>query len=169
MGSRRYVERRRYSWRDLMQNTIMLLVLALLTYSYFSDTPTTADLRRVEVRDRDTQRATAFRLCTRNKVDRAFAHGRLRGIPIKGEPPAIPGPVQVKRSQRIRLSRLLMRPEFLPILDCEPNLEGLGAKPLSIAAQEKFLRRWSLKQVAPAERGVCPQSAFGAKVEADRC
>jgi hypothetical protein len=164
-----HVEQRRYTWRDVWRDLVPLLLLALLAYSYFADTPTTADLRRVEVKDRDTQRATAYRLCTRNKVDRAFAHGRLRGINVKGEPPRIPGPIQLERKARIKLSRLLMAPEYLPILDCAPNLQGLGAKPMSIGAQEKFMQRWSRKQTAPAERGVCPRSVIGGAVRADRC
>jgi hypothetical protein len=163
------VERRRYGWRDVWRDIVPLLALLLFAFAYFVDTPTTADLRRVEVKDRDVQRATAFRLCTRNKVDRAFAHGRIRGIAVKGEPPLIPGAVQLSHTARIRLSRLLMQPAYLPILDCDPNLVGLGAKPLSIPAQEKFIRRWSMKQTRPVDRGVCPHSVIGGKITADRC
>lgn len=169
MASVSQVNRRRYGWRDVWRDLVPLIAIGFAAWGFLADTPTVSDLRKVEIKDRDTQRATAYRLCTRNKVDRSFAHGRLRGINVKGEPPAIPGPVQLERRERVRISRLLMQPAYLPILDCEPNLEGLGAKPMSIAAQERFMRRWSLKQTLPAERGVCPHSAIGVKVSADRC
>jgi hypothetical protein len=169
MASTKFVERRRYTGRDIWRDLIPLVAIAFAAWGFLADTPSVSDLRRVEVKDRDTQRATAYRLCTRNKVDRAFAHGRLRGINVKGEPPRIPGPVQLEQKTRVRLSRLLMEPEYLPILDCRPNLVGLGAKPLSVLAQEKFIRRWSRKQTVPAERGVCPRSVIGGAVRADRC
>jgi hypothetical protein len=163
------VNKRRYGWRDVWRDLVPLLALLLVGFAYFSDTPTTSDLRRVEIRDRDTGRATAYRLCTRNKVDRAFAHGRIRGIAVRGEPSQVPGIPTLEHKARIRLSRLLMHAPFLPILDCNPNLRGFGAKPLPIPEQERFLRRWSQRQIPPAEIGVCPHSAIGDAIAPDRC
>lgn len=167
MASVRYAEKRRYGWRDVWRDLVPLVAIAFAMWGFLADTPTVSDLRRIEVRDRDTSRATAFRLCTRNKVDRAFAHGRMRSIPVKGEPAG--RLVRLDRETRIQLSRLLMAPEYLPILDCRPNLRGLGARPMSVAAQEKFMRRWSMKRTLPAERGVCPGAVIGDEIQPDHC
>jgi hypothetical protein len=120
----------------------------------------TEDVKRVEKLDRDVQRATAYRLCSRNAADRAFAHASIRQLPVKGGPP----PQQLspdERESRRAVSRLLMDDSFLPILDCSPNLEGKGAKPLSIPKQEKYMHNWRLNRLTGAERGVCPDSTFG--------
>jgi hypothetical protein len=162
-------ERRSYTPHDFWRDFVPLLVIGLGAWVLLVGTPSEKDLRAVEKRDRDTQRATAYRLCTRNKVDRAFAHGRIRGISVRGEPSQVPGIPTLERRARIQLSRLLMRPGFLPILNCAPNLEGLGAAPMSIAEQERFLRAWSRRYLPPAEIGVCPHSAIGGAVQRDRC
>lgn len=162
-------ERRRYTLHNFRRDFISLLVIAAGAWVLISGTPSEKDLRRVEKRDRDTQRATAYRLCTRNKVDRAFAHGRIRGIAVRGEPSQVPGIPTLERKTRIQLSRLLMHPDFLPILDCTPNLRGLGAAPMSVAAQERYMRAWGMRHLSPAEIGVCPHSAIGGAVQRDRC
>lgn len=162
-------ERRSYTPHDFWRDFVPLLVIALGAWVLLVGTPSEKDLSRVEKRDRDTQRATAYRLCTRNKVDRAFAHGRIRGIAVRGEPSQVPGIPTLERRTRIQLSRLLMHPDFLPILDCTPNLKGLGAAPMSVKAQERYMRAWGMRNLPPAEIGVCPHSAIGGAVRRDRC
>lgn len=107
-------------------------------------------VRAVEKRDRDSSRATAFRLCSRNTVDRAFAHSRVASV----NPQA---------------ARLLENPVFLPILDCKPNLRGISAKPLSPKAQRAFVRRWEEGKLTGPQRGICPNTRIGLPVTDTNC
>lgn len=126
------------------------------------------DVAGVERQDRDTNRATAFRLCSRNKIDRAYAHARERGIPIEGLP--APRPMsRAERRLRVSISRSLMQTPSLVILDCEPNLMGHGARPLPIAEQERFMRRWAAHKLTDEELGICPASRLEGEHPAGRC
>lgn len=98
--------------------------------------------QQVEAKDRDTSRGTAYRLCTRNRIDRAFAHSSIR-----------------KRDPEI--DRQLMGPLYLPILNCEPNLTGHGATTMPVDEQLAFVKRWERGDLTAEERGVCPGSTFG--------
>jgi hypothetical protein len=80
-------------WRD----AVPLALMALFVWAFLIGTPTQNDLKRVEKADRDTSRATAFRLCTRNKVDRAYAHARERGLVIAGLPHPPPHELEERR------------------------------------------------------------------------
>jgi hypothetical protein len=135
-------------------------------------TPSQNDLKRVERTDRNTGRATAYRLCTRNKDDRAYAHTRERGLAIlKADGTWIPAAPMTARErlERRDTSRALMATRLLPILDCDPNVSGLGASPLPVSAQEDYMNRWRFGKLAPVEFGVCPRSSFGRPVFPDRC
>jgi hypothetical protein len=105
-------------------------------------------IAQVEIKDRDVQRATAFRLCTRNKIDRAFAHSFSLND--------------------LNVLRKLQKANGLPILDCEPNLEGKGARVLTPEQQRDFAERWLARELTPVELGICPTSRFG-KIEAGHC
>jgi hypothetical protein len=166
------VERRRYGWRDVWRDLVPLVAVLLFAYGYVADTPTVADLRRVEVKDRNTQRTTAFRLCTRNKDDRAYAHARERGLAIKRKDGTWIKAVPMTPKERMRrrdFSRALMDTPLLPVLDCDPNVSGLGAVPMPVARQEAYMNDWRKRGLAPVEYGVCPKSAFGRPVYPDRC
>jgi hypothetical protein len=118
------------------------------------------EIEKVEREDRDVARMTAFRLCSRNTADRAFSHARIRGIPVPGaEDSRGITPEEIK--SRRALSRELMKPVYIPILDCSPNLRGMGAKTQSIAEQENYLKRWAAGKLTGPERGVCPGQKFG--------
>jgi hypothetical protein len=157
-----HVEQRRYGWRDAWRDLVPLFVVILLAFL----------LHDLEIRDRNAQRATAYRLCTRNKDDRAYAHARERGLAIKKSDgswiPARPMTAAERRRARDN-SRVLMETPLLPILDCAPNARGHGAKPLPLAKQESYMNRWRLRGLAPAEYGVCPGSMIGDTAPADRC
>jgi hypothetical protein len=162
VASVRYVERRRYGWHDAWQDFGPLFIALVLT----------GVLWHLEVHDRNTQRTTAYRLCTRNKDDRAYAHARERGLAIKKSDGSwIPArPMTAAERRRARdISRMLMETPLLPILDCAPNARGLGAQPLPIADQESYMNRWRQRGLAPVEYGICPKSTFGAPVFPDRC
>jgi hypothetical protein len=180
----RHPERRRYSGRDIWRDAVPVALMALFVWAVLIGTPSQNDLKRVERIDRDTSRATAFRLCTRGKADRAYAHARERGIPIAGLPKPPPMKPPERRLRRM-FSRLLMDPHLLPILDCAPNVEGHGARPLPISAppkgckaatavgrcatQEAFVRAWAARTLDGVNLGVCPSSIIGGRAEPDRC
>jgi hypothetical protein len=75
-------ERRRYTRRDLWRDFVPVALMILFVWAILIGTPSQNDLKRVERTDRNTGRATAYRLCTRNKDDRAYAHTRERGLAI---------------------------------------------------------------------------------------
>ena len=106
------------------------------------------EIREVEKTSQDASRATAFRLCSRNAVDRAFAQSFTP-----------PGPER----------RKLQSKHGIPILDCEPNLRGLGAQVLSHRDQDVFVRRWVTRNLSDVERGICPGSRFDDKQSSYRC
>jgi hypothetical protein len=127
-------------------------------------------VRRVERRDRRSARTAALRLCTRNRADRAFAHARLRGLRMDGVPvPPANGAALPPGEYRVRLSRALMDQAFIPLLDCRPNIRGRGAGTWSIADQERFLRRFVRRELAPGELGICPGSKIGDDEPAAHC
>lgn len=100
----------------------------------------------VEQADRDAQRRTSFRLCTRNRDDRAFAWDRTEAaILARGERPR-------------QTLRDLSSPFVLPILDCEPNLTGHGAGIWPFRRQLKFLRAWQARRLPLRDLGVCPNT-----------
>lgn len=135
------------------------LIIALLVIVCVAVTVGFIALNRAEHTerlDRDTNRSTAFRLCSRNKADRAYAHTRERGLAIAGIPEV---PMSARERERRRdLSRILMQTPLLAILDCEPNLKGHGARPLPLAEQEKYMDAWRRQQLSPEEYGVCPNT-----------
>jgi hypothetical protein len=144
--------------RSLWQNLVPLLALALAAYSVIGAEGNSDYARkvardaadrvaRVERADRDAQRLTAFRLCSRNRADRAFAHWATTA----GRP----------ASEARRIRRMWLEPlNRIPILGCEPNLRGRGARPLTPREQRRFVRRWTRGEVTLRELGVCPNSRF---------
>jgi hypothetical protein len=164
----RHPERRRYSGRDIWRDAVPVALMALFVWAVLIGTPSQNDLKRVERTDRDTSRATAFRLCTRGKADRAYAHARERGIPIAGLPKPPPMKPAERRLRRM-FSRLLMDPHLLPILDCDPNITGHGARPLTVAQQESYMRHWAARTLDGVDLGVCPSSIIGGRADPDRC
>ena len=124
-------------------------------------------IERVEEENRDTNRATAFRLCTRDMVQRATLHAFIRGANFKGTP--VPPQGVEQRAFRLRYSRALMDPAFLPILTCEPNLDGHGARPISLHQQERFMRDLVRRRLSDVERGICPGSRFDETQSQFRC
>lgn len=108
---------------------------------------TVAKVERVEARNRETNNATAFRLCSRNSIDRAFAQ-------------SFATPEERRRYQG---------PHGIPILNCDPNLHGKGAKILSPGAQNEFVERWQRRRLSAVERGICPGSTIGGQGEATNC
>jgi hypothetical protein len=71
----------------------------------------------------------------------------------------LPHPPRMNREERRfrRLfSELLMDPHLLPILDCEPNVVGHGARPMPIRDQERFIRAWAHRTLPDVDLGVCP-------------
>lgn len=123
---------------------LIILIVAATTLRNASD------IRRVEINDRDTARATAFRLCSRGQIDRAFAHSRIRDA---GGSAAL---------------RELEQPAALPILDCKPNLIGFPARPLTPDAQRRFVQRWEQQRLTAAELGLCHQR-IGTRITATTC
>jgi hypothetical protein len=161
-------ERRRYGWRQFWRDVVPLLAMIGFVWAFLVGTPSESDLKRVERMDRDTARATAFRLCTRNKVDRAYAHARERGLVIAG----LPHPPRMNREERRfrRLfSELLMDSHLLPILDCEPNVVGHGARPMPVRDQERFMRAWARRTLPDVDLGVCPESTIPGPPNSRRC
>lgn len=139
-----------YVYRNLLPAAALVLAaLALNQANGKSD----AALRRanratkavadVEQIDRNAQRATSYRLCTRNKVDRAFAQNAVR----------------LRRGRAA--VRALQTLNALPVLDCTPNIHGRGARPLPPAEQDAFVARWARRELSAADVGVCPDSRIG--------
>jgi hypothetical protein len=125
------------------------------------------EIGQLETTNVDSNRATAYRLCTRNKVDRAFAHARIRGYQIDGIPLE-----HRTRAQQLALeqaSTLLMASEYLPILNCTPNLKGKGAVPMPISEQIKFVKAWAEGKLTGVQVGVCPGSTIGRKATPNTC
>lgn len=113
-------------------------------------------LDRNERRDRDDLRAAAYRICIRGKVDRAFAHSRIAH--------ALHG-----RRRELAL-RDLERLDGLPILDCQPNLRGHGARPLPPAKQRAYMRAWEQHKLTEAQLGICPASRVPGRIRSpERC
>lgn len=152
-------DRRRYTLRDFWQDFVPAIAVGLAAYAVISFVDqrdvdrelreVDVELRAIEQRDRDANRATAFRLCTRNKIDRAFAHSF-----------SLDEPDELRR---------LQAEEGLPILNCDPNLRGQGATPLSPEDQREFVERWMAGALRPVELGICPQSHIGQRQRPDRC
>jgi hypothetical protein len=161
-------ERRRYGRRDLWRDAVPIALMILFVWAIIIGTPTQNDLKRVERTDRDTSRATAFRLCTRNRVDRAYAHARERGLVIAGLPHPPRMSFEERRLRRM-FSRLLMDPHLLPILDCEPNVVGHGARPLPVRDQERFVRQWARRTLPEVALGICPDSTIPGAPSSRRC
>lgn len=134
----------------------VLIALLITSVAGILGLVTARRVQKVEKEDRDVARASAFRLCTRNKVDRAFAHSSMQHSDPKKTPW---GP---------KVSYKLMDKQYLPILNCEPNLRGLGAVPLPREEQQAFIDRWEAGELKDIERGVCPYSKFG-QISPDHC
>lgn len=126
-----------------------------------------AKIEAIEAKNVETNRATAFRLCTRDMVQRATLHAFIRGLEFEGTP----RPPQTPRDRafRRRYSRALMDPAFLPILDCVPNLRGRGAQPVSLAEQERFMYSLVDRRLSDVDRGICPSSRIGEKQSNNQC
>jgi hypothetical protein len=125
---------------------VLICVATFVGASLLADVNTAVKrIEQVEADNQRVDRATAYRLCSRNAVDRAFAQSF-----------ATP-------DER----RALQGPHRLPILDCSPNLEGKGAKPLAPSLQDEFVKRWKSRSLTPEERGICPGSTFGQ--DGDNC
>ena len=127
----------------------------------FSETVKTVEdsvekIEEIERENSDTNRATAFRLCTRDMVQRATLHAFIRGMEFEGTPKPPQEPQQ--KAFRLKYSRALMDPAYLPILDCDPNLQGHGARPISLADQERFVRDLTTRRLTDVQRGICPGS-----------
>jgi hypothetical protein len=168
VGSVRHVERRHYGWHEVWRDLMPIALIGAFAWLLLGGTPSENDLKRVERADRDTARATAFRLCTRNKVDRAYAHARERGLVIAGLPHPPRMSFQERRLRRM-VSRLLMDSRLLPILDCAPNVKGHGARPLPIPEQERYVREWAHRTLPGVDLGVCPGSTIPGPPDANRC
>lgn len=131
---------------------LFLFNLIFMCVAIFVGARVLGEVSRVEKNDRASQRATAFRLCSRNAVDRAFAHSRVR------------------RAAGLWALRPLEQKGGIPILNCAPNLDGQGASPLSVHAQRDFVRRWERHELADSELGICPRSRIGEGADkANKC
>lgn len=85
--------------------------------------------KSVEEQDRIALRGATYRICYRGMLDRAEIHTTYEKFHLVPE---------LKRVQ-----------ENLPILDCDPNLAGLAAVPLSVQEQEDFIHRYQRGKVDP--------------------
>jgi hypothetical protein len=129
-------------------------VVALLMAAWAlwgAETKTDRQILRVEQQNEINNRTTAYRLCNRNMVDRAFAHSRIKA---GGGQEALPP---------------LERIDGIPILNCQPNLSGRGASKLNTKAQRDYVDRWERGQLTREELGICPQSVFGDLAAATDC
>lgn len=106
---------------------------------------------RNETRDRDTARATAYRLCSRNAIDRAFAH------------------TEVKRRAGQKVMLMLQDVHELAILNCKPNLYGYAAVPMKMPQYLSFIHRYERHQLTLEELGICPKTPIGSKLVPGRC
>lgn len=93
----------------------------------------TVVLARHEAKQRESSqlRAITYRVCQRESVDRAYAHSFT---PRRDWP-------RVERQ--------------LPILDCDPNITGAPAKPLSSQDQRAFVARFKAGTLPLREQGIC--------------
>jgi hypothetical protein len=160
-------------WLMRWDTVIMLLIVlaSMGTVAYVVDhveTDTDAELLRIEEANEASNRATAYRLCSRNSVDRSYAHARERGLSIKGLPKPRPMSADERQARR-RASRALMSVGLLPILDCRPNLRGRGARWQPIATQERVMHEWRTGQLSNEELGICPESVIGEQGSARDC
>jgi hypothetical protein len=124
-------------WRRLLP-AVTVIIAALALYVVIQR------LEQVERRDRDTARRASYRLCARNRADRAFAHASVTR--------RLSGPAQA------RALRALEDPEGIPILDCGANLRGGGARLMAPAAQRAFVEKWIRGELTLPELGICPES-----------
>jgi hypothetical protein len=108
-------------------------------------------IARNEERDRDTARATAYRLCSRNAVDRAFAHREF------------------KKRAGVKAMIMLQDVKELAILDCKPNLYGFAAAPMKMPQYLSFMYRYEHHQLTLEELGICPKTPIGSKLVPGRC
>jgi hypothetical protein len=125
--------------------------LILMCVAIFVGAQLLRTVAEVEKTDRVSARATAYRLCSRNSVDRAFAHSR------------------VMMAGGLRALAPLEDEHGIPILDCTPNLDGRGAVPLPIHAQRDFVRRWERHELTNSELGICPGSHIPAQTRVNEC
>lgn len=159
---------------DLLAVGIVVLLLFVGWFTFQASrtatkaNSTSSDIQALETKNRDTNRETAFRLCTRNKVDRAFAHASIRGIPIKGIQRGQTRSPGERRALEAVSDQLMIGP-LLPILDCDPNLRGKGAHPLPLSEQIKFVKRWARGDLTLPEAGICPNSVIGQAAPPSRC
>jgi hypothetical protein len=156
-------KRTREDWRTWGIGALLVcLFLGGVGVAYATDaardaTKAVEEVRAIEVKDRNTNRNTAYRLCSRNAVDRAFAHSSVRRNLARAQGEAAADAAV----------RELQRPDVLPILNCKPNLVGKGAAPMTPAQQHEFVRRWELHRLSAEERGVCPGSRVGPRRPGD--
>lgn len=155
MGDRMKAERTTDRWLA----GLVAFLIALVSVACFVGWSAIQDVAEVEKQDRETNRATAYRLCSRNAVDRAFAHSSVRRNLTR---------TQGKAAADAAIAEL-QRVEVLPILDCEPNLEGRGAAPMTPTQQTEFVGRYERGELTPEERGICPGSRLENETEPGRC
>lgn len=133
--TRRDVGRRRWdAVKTVLAWTAPVLLLVSGVIGYVAlDTAQRAQSDAREFRDDDRRqidltRRAAWRLCERNMRDRALAHSLVGKI---GSP----------RRRQVE--------EMNPIVNCDPNLVGKPATPLTHEGQRAFVRLWELQQVEP--------------------
>jgi hypothetical protein len=100
----------------------------------------------VEIKNRDSARSAGFRFCSRDNVHRAQDQSEARSAQER---------------------RFLMVQE--PILWCEPNLAGHGARPRLPSEQREFVRRWLAGETMNLEEGICPRSSPGEGDQTGKC
>jgi hypothetical protein len=90
-------------------------------------------IERQRARDQTTHQLSAatYRICQREAVDRAYAHSFA------------------PRRELAKIERAL------PILDCEPNVHNLPARPFSSAQQRAFVARFVAGRLTLREQGIC--------------
>lgn len=143
-------DRRQPSWVPWAASlfTAIAILTAVATIIAFENA---RELGKVEKRDRATSRTTAFRLCSRDNVDRAREH------------------LTTRRREGAAAEAELERPDGNPILDCSPNLNGTGAIPWPPGVQRDFVDRYRDHRLTPSERGVCPGTVLGNPDDALKC
>jgi hypothetical protein len=90
-------------------------------------------IERARVTDQTTRQLSAatYRICEREAVDRAYAHSFT------------------PRRELAKIER------SLPILDCQPNVHNLPARPFSSAQQRAFVARFVARRLTLREQGIC--------------
>jgi hypothetical protein len=109
-------------------------------------------LAYVETRDRVNSYQAAYRFCTRESIDRAAIHWFLSRSLLAALPPEL---ARQARKQSMADLRRMEAKDGMPILNCDPNTVGGPAKYESPAVQRRFVDRWRLHQLTPAEIGIC--------------